>query len=95
MPSAGTPYSAHTQAARTIGAQSIGWRSSPCQALNWVLSRYGLQRAEPGQDPDQLEQQRDHQRAHDRGGAVARDRREQQPDADDRGDRDQVDEQAG
>ena len=30
---------AQTQAARTIGAQSIGERSSPCQALNWVLSR--------------------------------------------------------
>ena len=36
---AGTAYSEHTHAARTIGAQSTGWRSSPCQALNCVLSR--------------------------------------------------------
>ena len=39
MASAGTPYIAHTHAARTIGDQSIGWRNSPCHALNWVLSR--------------------------------------------------------
>jgi hypothetical protein len=38
-PSAGTAYTAHTHAARTTGAQSIGCRKSPCQALNWVLRR--------------------------------------------------------
>ena len=35
----GIPYTAHTHAARTIGAQSIGVRNSPCHALNWVLNR--------------------------------------------------------
>ena len=34
-----------------IGAQSIGVRSSPCQALNWVLSRYGCTPLRPGRIP--------------------------------------------
>ncbi len=37
--SAGTPYIAHTHAARITGDQSIGVRSSPCHALNCVLRR--------------------------------------------------------
>ena len=43
--------------------------------------------AESGQHPEQLDQQRDHQRADHGRGAVARQRREQQADADDRRDR--------
>ena len=50
-PAQGTPYSAHTHAARTIGAQSIGVRSRPCQALNCVLSRYGCRLPSPGRIP--------------------------------------------
>src|SRR3954471_6361940 len=44
-PSAGTANRAETQAARTIGAQSIGSRSRPCQALNCVGSRYGRRKS--------------------------------------------------
>jgi hypothetical protein len=42
-----------------------------------------------------LKQQREHQSADDRRGAVAKDGREQQPDAGDGENRQQVDEQAG
>src|SRR5207237_1717340 len=47
----GIPYTAHTHAARTIGAQSIGVRNSPCHALNWVLNRYGCRLPRPGRIP--------------------------------------------
>ena len=52
-----------------------------------------MQAAEAGEDPDELEEQRDHQRPDHGRGAVPGDGREQQPDADDAGDRDQVHEQ--
>ena len=37
--SAGTAYSAHTQAEWAIGVQSVGARSRPCQAWNCSVSR--------------------------------------------------------
>src|SRR4029078_2936164 len=45
---AGTAYSAQIHTARTIGAQSTGVRRNPCQALNWVLRRYGCRAESPG-----------------------------------------------
>src|SRR5260370_42864 len=53
----------------------------------------GLGSAQPGQDPDQLEQQGDHQGPHHGGGALAGDRGQKQPDRDAGGDRDQMHEQ--
>src|SRR5665213_3768156 len=50
----------------------------PLPGVELGAEQVGLQAAEPGQNADELEEQRDHQGANDGRGAVARNRRQEQ-----------------
>ena len=76
--SAGTrEQRADTHAARTTGAQSIGSRSRPCQALNCVGSRYGRRKSSAETIPSSCMISDSIRVATTAAARVARDRREQ------------------
>ena len=77
----GTAYSAQTHTECAIGAQSVGVRSSPCQAWNCVGEQVGLDAFQAGDLGDDEQQDHDPDRAHDGRGAVAGGGRQQHPDA--------------